>query len=490
MRVVPCSALDVEQRHTVLTTGLVIDSPLDAQKLHHSLATLVERKFPRAGARLAIRNGVYEFHIPCSFEWPEPAITFTGDHYRESYGSPTRPDLESLLNCSDSEPLSCAFPSLRTYLISKTCPTSTAEFVRSNVPMLRVHVSVFDDLTLLGITAPHLLFDVPGIGTLLHAWTRLIPGDDINEIPGMDWDTTPFNTFRGPTGMLCVRGYGYIMPKAYPSHTYEPYISLLETWIRARMRDREVRRLVRVPKAFLEDRRREIMENLKRQGSSELMTTSDVLLAWWVKTSHSLRRSDDYTKISIHIPVDLRSKRIFPDATAILPQPYINNASLTNSVRPFAIKTLQTESLGDLALRIRQAMIVFNSDLSAFEDELRWRNLNLDYKIFNLHRCAPHAESELQTNWCDAHLSSLDFSAARVPGTEESKRARVLLVLADAVMADDYMSKDDALMYHCTSLRGNGAILVEDANAIVWMSQVKGRKEWEKNRRSGGFKFM
>jgi hypothetical protein len=58
MRVVPCSALDVEQRHTVLTTGLVIDSPLDAQKLEHSLTTLLERKFPRAGARLAIRNTV------------------------------------------------------------------------------------------------------------------------------------------------------------------------------------------------------------------------------------------------------------------------------------------------------------------------------------------------------------------------------------------------------------------------------------------------
>ncbi|KAJ6585211.1 hypothetical protein B0H19DRAFT_1059475 [Mycena capillaripes] len=229
------------------------------------------------------------------------------------------------------------------------------------------------------------------------------------------------------------------------------------------------------------------MEILKLQGSSELVTTSDVLLAWWVKTSYSLRRGDDPTPIFIHIPVDLRSKPIFPDGS-ISTKPYINNASSTISVPPFTIKTLQTESLGDLALRIRRATTLYNTDLLAFDHELRWRNANLNSDIFNIHRCPPGAESELQTNWCDAHLSDLDFSGARAPGYE--KRARVSFVLTDALMADDYMSKDDdVLLYNCTSLRGNGGILMEDENAI-WMSQIKGTGEWEKLRRSGRFKFM
>ncbi|KAJ7120920.1 hypothetical protein C8R44DRAFT_920393 [Mycena epipterygia] len=480
MRVVPCSALDVEQRHTVLTTGLVIDSPLDAQKLEHSLSTLVERKLPRAGARLAIRNRVYEFHIPCTFDSHTPAIAFTTDHHHEPYGSSTH--LQSLVNRSDSEPLFCRFPSLRTYLKSKTCPTSTAEFLRFNTPMLHVHVSVFDDLTLIGVTAPHLMFDAPGIGTLLHAWTRLLAGDDIDAIPDMEWDMAPFETFRGPNTVNCVRGYGYLISAKYPPDIYEPYLSLLVSWIRDRLRDREVSRLIRVPKAFLEDRRREIMENLKLQESSEWVTSSDVLLAWWVKVRmHELqppqkRRPD-------HIPVDLRSTPIFPDAS-ILTKAYLNNASSTIFVPPIAVKTLQTESLGELALRIRRATTLYNTDLLALGQELRWRNANLDYKIFNIHRCPPGAESELQTNWSDARLSDLDFSDARASG-----RARVLFVLADAVMADDYMSKHDVMLYNCTSLRGNGAILMEDENEI-WMSQVKGRREWEKLRRSRCFKFI
>jgi hypothetical protein len=39
------------------------------------------------------------------------------------------------------------------------------------------------------------------------------------------------------------------------------------------------------------------------------------------------------------------------------------------------------------------------------------------------------------------------------------------------------------------SLRGTGAILMEDENTI-WMSQVKSRREWEKLRWSGCFDFI
>jgi hypothetical protein len=62
MRIIPCSALDVgTARELVLTFGLVIDSRLDAKKLKEMLLLLVEHKFPRAGSRLALRNGVCLF---------------------------------------------------------------------------------------------------------------------------------------------------------------------------------------------------------------------------------------------------------------------------------------------------------------------------------------------------------------------------------------------------------------------------------------------
>ena len=66
--------------------------------------------------------------------------------------------------------------------MSKTCPTSTYGFLESNAPMVHVHVSVFDDLTLIGVTSSRMMFDVIGTRTLLHAWTRLLAGEDIDSI--------------------------------------------------------------------------------------------------------------------------------------------------------------------------------------------------------------------------------------------------------------------------------------------------------------------
>ncbi|KAJ6486909.1 hypothetical protein C8R45DRAFT_1145542 [Mycena sanguinolenta] len=487
MRVVPCSALDVEQRHTVLTIGLVIDSPLDPHKLECSLSTLVERKFPRAGARLAIRNNVYEFQIPCTFDSNTPAIAFTAYHHYEPYLSPKRPDLRLLLSCTDSKPLVHRFPSLREYLVSKTCPTSTSKFVGSKIPMLHVHVSVFDDLTLIGVTAPQMLFDVPGLKMLLRAWCRVLAGDDIEALPGMEWDTAPFETFRSSAPAWCVRGYWCIVPKFYPDTIYEPFIPLAVSWVLDQFRDREEKRLIRVPKAFLEDRRQEIMGNLKLQESGEQVTTFDVLVVWWVQTSHSLRRSDSPKELFIHIPADLRSQPIFSNMST-LNKPYINNASSTISVPPLPSAALHTESLGDLALRIRQVTRSWSAEPLTLQDELRWRNKNLDYRIFNLHRCPPGHRSELQTNWCDARFGDLDFSGA-LPANGEKLKPRLLFFLTDPVLSTDYMSNDDLIRYSCMSFRGNGAILLEDENA-VWMSQVIGRRDWERLGRNGHLRLI
>ncbi|KAJ6572286.1 hypothetical protein B0H19DRAFT_1231794 [Mycena capillaripes] len=449
MRVVPCSALDVEKREVVLTTSLVIDARLNAAKLEHSLSTLIERKFPRAGARLAIRNRALEFQIPCVFDSQTPAIAFTAEHYHEPYESHARPDIRSLVNSSDSEPTFSRFPLLRTYLVSEACPTSTEEFLRLKAPTVHVHVSVFDDLTLIGVTSSHVVFEAPGLRTLLHAWTSLLAGHDIEAIPGMDWDMAPFESFLGPTAVWGVRGAR--TPFSGP-------IGDTGLVLGARMEERP---------------------GVKSKGSGEWVSTSDVLLAWWFKTSYSFQKIDDTTPVFIHIAVNLRRMRIFPSAS-VLTEPYINNASSTICVPPLFIKDFRAESIGDLALRIRRATAAYEEDLVTLEHELRWRNEDRWIRLLR----GPldfDAETELQTNWCDARLSELDFSEACAPGGDfEKKRARVLLVLTEIVMAEEC---------NRMPLRGNGTILMEDENAF-WMKQIKGHREWENLRQSGNFNFI
>lgn len=60
VHIVPCSAVDLSfgRKERVLTLSLVIDTCLDAPTLEQTLSTLVVHKFPRAGARLVLRNEV------------------------------------------------------------------------------------------------------------------------------------------------------------------------------------------------------------------------------------------------------------------------------------------------------------------------------------------------------------------------------------------------------------------------------------------------
>jgi hypothetical protein len=169
------------------------------------------------------------------------------------------------------------------YLRSKTCPKSLEDLLQPNVPLLHVHLAVFDDLTFVGVTAPHIAFDAVGTATLLAAWTRLLSGEALDTVPGMEWDSEPFASFAEPSSV-----------KAKPKRGWFDlgWFSQLSFIVRFIMRivsdPKEVSYLVRVPKAFLQEEKEKIMHQLKVQGSTEYVGSSDVLNAWWfkVRTAH------------------------------------------------------------------------------------------------------------------------------------------------------------------------------------------------------------
>ncbi|KAJ7628467.1 hypothetical protein FB45DRAFT_1028555 [Roridomyces roridus] len=220
--VVPCSALDTAGGVTVLTTGLLVDAKLDAQLLKDTLFKLLEHKFPRAGARLARRDWALEFYIP---------------------RSRNRPGIPGLANVSHSEPSTCLFPSLDVYLKSKTCPRHTSDIVDRNMPIV--------------------LFDACGLHTLLSAWTRLLAGEDLEAIQGMARDFTPFDAFRGPPAHDggYVPGYTVVVEGLLGIPEEFSWAHRIAHWLL-----NEVNTLIRVPKAFLEQRRLEIIHDLKLDG--------------------------------------------------------------------------------------------------------------------------------------------------------------------------------------------------------------------------------
>ncbi|KAJ6582239.1 hypothetical protein B0H19DRAFT_929392 [Mycena capillaripes] len=456
MRTVPCTGLDLFSHTSVMTAGFIVDARLDAKLLEVTLSTLIERKFPSAGARLALRNGVYEFQVPRTFDAHTPPVAFTADDYPECYRSSARPELptELLRSAPDTQPVIRELPELDVYFKSRQCPTSLAEFLVPNTPLFHVHVAAFDDLTFVGLTWSHAIFDLMGLQTLLNAWTRLLNGEKIETIPGMDWNMAPFRTFTASTAVAPQRGW-------YDLGLLGRLSFIVRHLLRLWWDPKETTYLMRVPKKFLDGSKREIMDNLKLRGSTEWVGSSDVLAAWWFKTAYSHRQ--DKTPIHIHIAADVRDKPVFPGASS-LATPYIHNAVLMLHVPPIPANAFHTLSLADLALRIRRAIIAFNEAPDGIVADLHCRCSNPLKVLFPSPAGGEHA---FQSSWRKARLAAVDFSGACVGKNGARPRVACLGFTRNNV-----------------PLRGIGVLLMEDEED-VWMSQTEGEKVWANVRRSG-----
>ncbi|KAF7297095.1 hypothetical protein MIND_00942400 [Mycena indigotica] len=304
--VIPCTGIDLAARRMVVTTGLIVDCKLDPNKLQTTLASLVEHKFPRAGARLAFRNQVWEFHVPHQFDETTPPIAFTSHDYAELYASSSRPHIEHIRRSSSLEPFVCDLPILDSFLRSPNCPKTTDGYLAPNTPLLQVHVSTFDDLTFLGVTSTHILLDAVGTGQLLRAWTRLLDGEALEDIPGMPRDLQPFEpltlTTTNETNIPHMRGW-------YKLGLFSTCLFLVNFLWRLWREPKEEVKLVRVPKIFLERMKKEILDQLAAHASEEWVGSSDVMLAWWYKTSYNHRF--DLTRLHVHLPVNLRDISFF-----------------------------------------------------------------------------------------------------------------------------------------------------------------------------------
>ncbi|KAJ6494393.1 hypothetical protein C8R45DRAFT_824673 [Mycena sanguinolenta] len=463
-RIIPCTGVDVSLRHLMAPFGLIINARLDPNRMEATLWTLVKQKFPRAGARVACRNGVYELQMPEKFDSRNPPFVFTVQEHSEMYHRDGRRDLP--LGLTGSKPRMTPAPDLVWLFQHPTCPRSLDDFIQSNGPAVHVHVTVFNDLTFLGFVAPHIMMDGVGFVTLLEAWTRLLRGDDIDTIQGMGWDAQALAPFSsGPVESDLPRGF--FRPSAAVG------VQEVQEETPDQLDPKDISRFIRVPKVFLNEAKQKIMGELKAQGSTEYVRSGDILSAWWLKTVYGDRSLTDHTPIHIHMFKNLRDTPIFANDTP-LAEPYIHNVNLTVPVPPIPASAFRTESLAELALRIRRSIAAYNTDLEAIRGDLRWLCEGSN-GLEVLYRCPLGAEWVLQTDLRSGKLSDLDFSGAVVSNAPTSA-ARVVFFYP-------FLSSNPP-----TAFREGVRVLMEDAEA-VWMSATRGEKHWERIRQAGEIDF-
>ncbi|KAF8179505.1 hypothetical protein K438DRAFT_1938421 [Mycena galopus ATCC 62051] len=413
MRVVPCTGVDLGFRDILAAIGLVINARLDSDKLEETLWKLVEHKFPRAGSRLAYRDGAYEFQIPEKFDAEAPPFVLTVEDHPEVYNCGTRPQIPHTF--TGSKPSVIPAPELERFFRSKTCPTS------------------------------------------LHGFLQ-----------GMEWDAQPLKHFGSSTSLKPAVPRGWFILAGFSWLWF-----FLRVLYRTIPDPKTVTRFVRVPKVFLNEAKQNIMHELKAQGSSEYVGSSDVLAAFWLKTAYGHRRPMDHTPIHPHIYRDLRSLPIFAH-DAPLANPYIHNAVLTIPVPPMPASVIQTESIGELALRIRRAIVAYNADPGIPRADLHWRCTESNF-FKTLMPCPPGPEYWMQTNLRAARFAELDFSGAAV-GNRMGTAVRVVFTCPETVFSFPPLG------------RGVTMVTMEDEDA-VWMCDTRGAKEWERIRQTGEIAF-
>lgn len=178
----------------------------------------------------------------------------------------------------------------------KPCPSSLADFLKPNTPMVHVHVTTFEDATLIGLVAPHIMFDVIGAKAFLSAWTAVLRGEaeSVAVIP-LDFAPLSKESTRkalvdsGAAARVAndepVRGF-------FALGIWSTLLFVVSLVWRLAKDTQEVELLVRVPRKWLQAQKEEVTEQLQQRGSKEWVSSSDVLLAWLFRVS--LSRAEEW----------------------------------------------------------------------------------------------------------------------------------------------------------------------------------------------------
>ncbi|KAL2760986.1 hypothetical protein ACRALDRAFT_1028057 [Sodiomyces alcalophilus JCM 7366] len=171
-------------RGLIMSWTLRFNDVLDADKLHDSLARLLEMgDWRKLGGRLRLKSdGRLEIHVPNPFTPDRPAVRFSHvvfdvsirEHPLASQLPEATPDLSF-------HPASVKF---RPFGARADVPATIDDFLYSDEPQLSLHITSFTDATLVALSWPHTMTSALGRRDLVSAWSKVLAGREA-EVPPM-----------------------------------------------------------------------------------------------------------------------------------------------------------------------------------------------------------------------------------------------------------------------------------------------------------------
>lgn len=292
------------------------------------------------------------------------------------------------------------------FILPPEAPRKLDDYLNSDRRQIGLHITTFQDMTIVTLYFPHTLMDAMGQKALLDAWSWILRGEEENV-------TTPYGTESNPLAIL-----GTASGESYKLASQQlGFLGLVGYGLKQAVNFiwPSENRMICVPARFSEDLRRNTMDELATVSSDEVLgelylTNSDILCAWWTRilVSHSSCYPEQTITVNnaFDIRKALRSDLIPEGAT------YVSNAVGFINVL-LSAKDVLEKPLAYTALEIRGAITDLGTrkQVESFFSLVRQNPGKLPpfFGDSNMHLIT-------FSNWSKANLYELDFGAAVTKG--------------------------------------------------------------------------
>ncbi|KAF4438050.1 Chloramphenicol acetyltransferase-like domain [Fusarium acutatum] len=291
----------------VMAWTMRFNDVLNADKLHQSLSELLTvGDWKKLGGRLRYghnKRGALEVHVPTPYTTERPAVSYSHQHYDISINEHT---VAKLLPKATSRP--STFPGasgLQDFGIPPNAPASLKDYTSRDVPMIGLHITTFQDATIVNVAWPHVLFDAVGFSHLIKAWSAVLAGhkERVPNIIGAKDDVLY------DLGEIAYAGPQYAASEARVLSGIAFILFVVRMiWIILTQPIVESR-IICLPKDAVDRLHQRALEDIKGEHSGHddpWVSPSDAILAWLTRA-----QIDPYKEprpISMTTPIDARTR--------------------------------------------------------------------------------------------------------------------------------------------------------------------------------------
>ncbi|KAI0972314.1 hypothetical protein F4678DRAFT_429959 [Xylaria arbuscula] len=335
------------------------DSVLDAQKLHDSLALLLEsgdwRKL--TGRLRRNKNRRFEIHVPKRFSSDRPPFRFS--HIKFNMIMEAHPLANRLPKKTGNRPSiqdSCEL--FRDFSYPSTLPHEMKHYLSTDEPMICLHINSFTDGTLVSFISPHIA-DVMGISGLLQAWTHAFREQSIDSL-GLELEgpTQDVVASVGTDDDMIAKNTKFVLEDRQT--TWIPLIMFLVNFVFHALTQRAESHHIYLPASFLTGLRNQAIREweLTQQNQNQPMpfiSDGDLITAWGSRMVLSSAKWKGSALINSF--VDMRDRiDILKSSSTSCPIVYLQNLVLTSTtlLTPEEARNL---TISQIASRVRQAVV-------------------------------------------------------------------------------------------------------------------------------------